>query len=157
MYFLALRNLWVRKTRTLLTLFGVALGVAFVLAVNITNASTQKSLEAFFAQTSGRANLSVSNAASLSVQTGIRATVLREAQAFPGVIAALIGVGAGLALLAVMIKGMEVNSGWSLSYVFPTMPLIVSIAITLVVSQVAALYPTWRAVKTVIVESIQSE
>jgi len=87
-YLLAFRNLWVRKTRTLLTLFGVALGVAFVLAVNITNTSTRQSLEAFFAQTSGRASLSVSNAASLSVQTGIRASVLREAQAFPGVIAA---------------------------------------------------------------------
>jgi putative ABC transport system permease protein len=82
--------------------------------------------------------------------------ILAEAAAM-GVIAALMGAGAGLALLAVMIKGMEVNSGWSLSYVFPTAPLIVSIAITLVVSQVAAIYPTWRAVKTVIVESIQSE
>jgi len=40
---------------------------------------------------------------------------------------------------------------------FPTAPLIVSIAITLVVSQLAAIYPTWRAVKTVIVESIQAE
>jgi hypothetical protein len=39
-YLLALRNLWIRKTRTLLTLFGVALGVAFVLAVNISNTST---------------------------------------------------------------------------------------------------------------------
>jgi hypothetical protein len=82
-YLLALRNLWVRKTRTLLTLFGIALGVAFVLAVNISNTSTRASLEAFFAQTSGRAHLTVSNAASQSVQTGIRATVLREVQAFP--------------------------------------------------------------------------
>jgi putative ABC transport system permease protein len=82
--------------------------------------------------------------------------ILAEAAAM-GVIAALMGVGAGLALLAVMIKGMEVNSGWSLSYVFPIVPLIVSVAITLVVSQLAAMYPTWRAVKTVIVESIQSE
>jgi ABC-type antimicrobial peptide transport system permease subunit len=56
-----------------------------------------------------------------------------------------------------MIKGMEVNSGWSLSYVFPTAPLIVSIVITLVVPQFAAIYPTWRAVKAVIVESIKSE
>jgi putative ABC transport system permease protein len=82
--------------------------------------------------------------------------ILAEAAAM-GVIAALMGVGAGLALLAVMIKGMEVNSGWSLSYVFPIVPLIVSVAITLVVSQLAAMYPTWRAVKTVIAESIQSE
>ena len=82
-YLVAFRSLWARKTRTLLTLFGVALGVAFVLAVSITNTSTQGSLEALFAQTSGRANLTISNAASLSVQTGIRATVLREIRAFP--------------------------------------------------------------------------
>ena len=82
--------------------------------------------------------------------------VLAEA-AVMGVIAALMGIGAGLALTAVMVKSMSVNSGWSLSYVFPTAPLIVSIAITLVVSQVAALYPTWRAVRTVIVQAIQSE
>jgi ABC-type antimicrobial peptide transport system permease subunit len=82
--------------------------------------------------------------------------ILAEAAAM-GVIATLMGMGAGLALLAVMLKGMEVNSGWSLSYVFPTAPLIVSIAVALVVSQVAAIYPTWRAVKTIIVESIHAE
>jgi putative ABC transport system permease protein len=82
--------------------------------------------------------------------------VLAEAMAM-GVIAALMGIGSGLALTAVMVKSMSVNTGWSLSYVFPTGPLIVSIAITLVVSQVAALYPTWRAVRAVIVESIKSE
>ena len=47
--------------------------------------------------------------------------------------------------------------GFVLPYVFPTLPLIVSIAITLVVSHIAAIYPTWRAVRTEIVESIQSE
>lgn len=61
LYRLALRNLWVRKARTLLTLSRVALGVAFVLAVGITNA--QRALGAFFPQTSGRANLTISNAA----------------------------------------------------------------------------------------------
>ena len=64
---------------------------------------------------------------------------------------------AGLALPVVMIKGMEVNSGWSLSYVFPTAPPIASIVVALVVSQIAAIYPTWLVVRTVIVESIQSE
>src|SRR5512136_1295526 len=88
-YLLAFRNLWQRKTRTLLTLFGIALGVAFVLAVSITNTSTRGSLEAFFAQASGRASLTISNAGGSSVQSGIRASVLREAQAFPGVVAAV--------------------------------------------------------------------
>ena len=82
--------------------------------------------------------------------------VLAEAAAM-GLIAALMGVGAGLALTAVMVKGMSVNTGWSLSYVFPAVPLAASIVITLVVSQVAALYPTWRAVKLVVVEAIKCE
>jgi len=82
--------------------------------------------------------------------------VLAEALAL-GLIAALMGTGAGLALAAVLVKGMSVNSGWSLRYIFPAGPLLAGIAITLVVSQVAALYPTWRAVRTVIVQAIQSE
>jgi putative ABC transport system permease protein len=82
--------------------------------------------------------------------------VLAEA-AVMGIIATLMGIGAGLALTAVMVKSMSVNTGWSLNYVFPAEPLIISIAITLVVSQVAAIYPTWRAVRAGIVESIQSE
>jgi putative ABC transport system permease protein len=88
-YLLAFRNLWQRKTRTLLTFFGVALGVAFVLAVSITNTSTQQSLEAFFAQASGRASLTITNAGGSSVPSGIRASIQREAQAFPGVVAAV--------------------------------------------------------------------
>jgi putative ABC transport system permease protein len=72
--------------------------------------------------------------------------VLAEALAL-GVIAALMGTGAGLALAAVLIQGMSVNSGWQLGYVFPAGPLMLSLAITLTVSQLAALYPTWRAVR----------
>ncbi len=60
LYLLAFRNLWVRKSRTLLTLAGVALGVALVLAVSITNASTRQSFEDFFAQASGNASLTIS-------------------------------------------------------------------------------------------------
>jgi hypothetical protein len=62
--------------------------VAFVLAVSITNTSTQGSLEAFFAQASGRAHLTLSNMAGPGAQSGLRASLLREAQAFPGVAAA---------------------------------------------------------------------
>jgi len=82
--------------------------------------------------------------------------ILAEA-AVMGVVAALMGALSGLALTAVMVKGMSVNTGWSLSYIFPTGPLAASLVVALLVSQVAALYPTWRAVKTAIVQAIQSE
>ena len=39
LYALALRNLWTRKTRTLLTALGIVLGVAVILAINIANSS----------------------------------------------------------------------------------------------------------------------
>jgi len=99
LYFLAFRNLWVRKSRTLLTLSGVALGVALVLAVSITNASTKQSFEGFFAQASGAANLTVADAASMTVQKGMRASLLREAKTFPGIVNA-VGITADSAMLS---------------------------------------------------------
>ncbi len=98
LYLLAFRNLWVRKTRTLLTLAGVALGVALVLAVSITNSSAKQSFESFFAQASGKADLTVADSASMSVQTGFRASLLREIKTFPGVVNA-VGITMDSALL----------------------------------------------------------
>jgi putative ABC transport system permease protein len=80
---LAFRNLWTRKARTLLTVIGIVLGVATIFAISITNASTAKSLEDFFAQSSGQADLSITSAAESS--TGFRQRLLRQVQGFPGV------------------------------------------------------------------------
>ena len=80
---LAFRNLWIRKARTLLTVVGIVLGVATVFAIRITSASTAKSLEDFFTQSSGQADLSVTSAAESSA--GFRQRLLRRVQEFPGV------------------------------------------------------------------------
>jgi putative ABC transport system permease protein len=80
---LAFRNLWARKARTLLTVIGIVLGVATVFAISITSASTAKSLEDFFAQSSGQADLSITSAAESSA--GFRQRLLRQMQEFPGV------------------------------------------------------------------------
>ena len=79
---LALRNLWSRKLRTLVTGFGIVLGVATVLAFGITNATVENSLKAFFSQTAGDADLTI--ASSDQGQT-FRARGLRQAEEFPGV------------------------------------------------------------------------
>jgi len=84
------------------------------------------------------------------------ALVLAEA-ATMGAIAAIFGVGAGLGLSMVIVQGMSQGTGWSLSYIFPQGPLVISILIALVVSQVAAIYPTVRAVRTVIGETVKAE
>ena len=54
---LAFRNLWSRKTRTFLTALGIVLGVAVILAINITNNSTLASINKIFDEASGLADL----------------------------------------------------------------------------------------------------
>jgi putative ABC transport system permease protein len=80
---LAFRNLWERKARTLFTASGILLGVAAMLAISIMSASTVQSLRDFFAQSSGRANLTISAAGNSS--EGIPRRMLPRVQAFAGV------------------------------------------------------------------------
>jgi putative ABC transport system permease protein len=56
---LAFRNLVRRKSRTALTVTGIVLGVAVVLAVSVTNASTLASIHRIFDEGAGRAELTV--------------------------------------------------------------------------------------------------
>jgi putative ABC transport system permease protein len=55
----AFRNLLSRRSRTLLTILGIVLGVAVVLAIAITNESTLASIRRIFDEASGRAHLVV--------------------------------------------------------------------------------------------------
>ncbi len=57
--FLARRNLRARRWRTLLTLLGIVLGVAVVLAIQVTNESTLDSLRQTFNRATGQASLLV--------------------------------------------------------------------------------------------------
>ena len=56
---LAFRNLRVRLVRTLLTVAGIVLGVAVILAIAVTNRSIYNGLEALFADVAGNADLTV--------------------------------------------------------------------------------------------------
>jgi putative ABC transport system permease protein len=56
---LALRNMRVRWVRTALTCLGIVLGVAVILAIAVTNASTLLSIRGVFDEASGQANLVV--------------------------------------------------------------------------------------------------
>ena len=59
---LAIRSLIARPLRTLLTTFGIVLGVAVILSINITNRSTLAAITRLFSESSGRTNLVVTNA-----------------------------------------------------------------------------------------------
>jgi putative ABC transport system permease protein len=58
-FFLALRNMDSRRWRTALTLMGIVLGVAVVLAIRITNQSTLDSIRGVFDRATGKASLIV--------------------------------------------------------------------------------------------------
>jgi putative ABC transport system permease protein len=79
---LAARNLAARRVRTAVTGLGIVLGVAAVVAVAVTSASTQRSLEELFAQVAGRADLSVE---SVDREAGMRPSAARRILALAGV------------------------------------------------------------------------
>ncbi|MBI3362712.1 MAG: ABC transporter permease [Chloroflexi bacterium] len=83
LWLLAFRNLWARKTRTLVTASGILLGVAAMLAVSVMGSSTTQSLKDFFAQSSGRAHLTIADSGSSG--EGFPQRALRRARSFAGV------------------------------------------------------------------------
>ncbi len=108
LYGLALRNLWSRKTRTLLTALGIVLGVAVILAINIANTSTLASINKIFDEASGLADL-VIVPSSLTGQ-GFSEATLGRVKASEGVQAAVPSVSA-TTLLAQDAKGWSYNFG----------------------------------------------
>lgn len=80
---LSLRSLRARPSRTLLTTFGIVLGVAVILAISITNLSTLDSINRLFNEASGKANLVVTSSA--TDQSGIREDLLRRTLTVSGV------------------------------------------------------------------------
>jgi putative ABC transport system permease protein len=87
---LVLRNLRIRWVRTVLTTLGIIVGVAAMVAVNATNASTLNSISRFFDEASGRSDLLVESAVSgESFDEGIVNIVRRVTEvvvAAPGII-----------------------------------------------------------------------
>lgn len=92
---LSFRNLWVRKTRTVITIIGVMLGVTALYAVSVMIASTNQSLRNFFAQSSGRADLTITDAGTSG--EGMPHRILYRAQNIEG-IAQAVGVSSNNAL-----------------------------------------------------------
>jgi putative ABC transport system permease protein len=84
---LALRNIRTRPGRTLLTLLGIVLGVAVVLAIQITNQSTLASLRQIFDRAAGGASLVVIPSSSYS-RAGLNVDLLTVLEGEPGVTAA---------------------------------------------------------------------
>jgi putative ABC transport system permease protein len=74
-----------------------------------------------------------------------------------GVIGGAFGVGFGLFLSGVFLTSPAAMQGYELTYVVPTVGILVGLAVAIVISQLAAIWPARRAAGISIVEAIQYE
>jgi putative ABC transport system permease protein len=82
--------------------------------------------------------------------------VLAEAATL-GVIGGVFGLAFGYVLSQVFINALNGLTGYDLAYVFEWGPFVAGAAVALVVSQLAALYPAWKAAGVNIVEAVKHE
>jgi len=104
---LAIRSLWTRPSRTLLTLFAIVLGVAVILAISIANLSTLEAITTLFSEASGKADLVV---VGRDVGAGgFPALALRRIATVPGVEIAVPSVQAQVPLVTEDSSSMEIS------------------------------------------------
>jgi putative ABC transport system permease protein len=74
-----------------------------------------------------------------------------------GIMGGLFGVAFGTYVSYYAVLGMAESTGWEVEYLLPRSLLLVGLVVALGVSQLAALYPAWRASKLNIVRAVQYE
>jgi putative ABC transport system permease protein len=82
--------------------------------------------------------------------------ILAEAATLGG-IGGVFGLGFGYVLSQIFVSALNDLSGYELAYLFSAGPYLIGAGIALGVSQLAALYPAWRAAGVNIVEAIKHE
>ncbi|HLF28528.1 MAG TPA: FtsX-like permease family protein [Anaerolineae bacterium] len=82
--------------------------------------------------------------------------ILAESGAM-GAVGAVFGVGFGILLSRVFVEGMRQMTGYRLTFELPPNAVLNGILIAFLVSQIAALYPAWRASRVNIIEAIKHE
>lgn len=90
------------------------------------------------------------------LSTQVMMMVLGEAASI-GLIGAAFGLVAGVAVSFIMIAGMDQVAGWKMDYVFPIGYVALGLVLSWIVSQVAALYSAWRAMRLDAVEAMRQE
>ncbi len=83
---LSLRSLRARPVRMFLSMFGIVLGVAAILAIGISNQTAMLSVSNLFKETSGKANLIVT--ASEEVSEGFSEKILPRLETYQGILTA---------------------------------------------------------------------
>ncbi len=84
---MALRSLRARVSRTILTMFGIVMGVAVILAISVANATTLEAVANLFGEAAGKSNLVVTTTDVTA--EGFAESVVRQVAGVPGVEAAV--------------------------------------------------------------------
>jgi len=82
--------------------------------------------------------------------------VLAEASLM-GVIGGLIGIVFGILLSRIFLTGMAAMSGYRLTFILPTVGILIGLIVSIVVSQIAAIQPARKAARTNVLEAIRYE
>ncbi|NIO69980.1 MAG: FtsX-like permease family protein, partial [Anaerolineae bacterium] len=138
-----------RATSQIFAMFGAVVWIAIIVAgLGVTNTVTMGVLERM---------REIGMLRSLGMFVGqVSRMVLAESLAM-GVIGGVFGLLVGLPLSWMTVVGMSQGTGWEMDYVFPGDSFLSGAVIALVVSQVAALYPAWRAARMGVLEAIRSK
>lgn len=91
-----------------------------------------------------------------AIKRQVAKIVLAEA-AIIGVIGGALGILGGVFASAIMVRATIVESGFPLSYSFPTIPMISAGIVSVVISMLAGLYPARKAARTNIIEALSYE
>ena len=94
---------------------------------------------------------------SLGMTRGQVARMILAESGAMGIIGGAFGMFFGLFLARIFLLGVQEIGGYTVKYHLPLQALLASWAIALAVSQLAGLYPAWKAARVRIVEAIQHE
>jgi len=89
-------------------------------------------------------------------KTQVVRMVLAEA-GLMGVVGGVIGVCTGIVLAKIMFIGMTTMSGYDLTFVLPPEGVAVSLIAAIIISQLAAVFPSRRAARVKILEAVHYE
>jgi putative ABC transport system permease protein len=143
------RERWLKEFMSVMAFFDIIVGIGIVIgALGVTNTMTMNVLERI-------REIGCLRAVGMTRRQVVR-MVLAEALII-GILGGLFGVAFGTYVAYFAVQGMEQGAGWELDFVLPTSLLFVGLAIALGISQLASLYPAWRATKVNIVRAVQYE
>jgi putative ABC transport system permease protein len=143
------RNRWLNQMRGIMRLFDALVYIGIVIgALGVTNTMTMNVLERI-------REIGCLRAVGMTRFQVVK-MVLAEALII-GFLGGLFGVAFGAFIAFYAVQGMGQSAGWELSFILPPGLLIVGMLIALGASQIASLYPAWRAVKINIVKAVQYE